>query len=245
MSSYGRGNYMLRLAICDDSPDVIEQMEEYIEELKDISLEYDVFFSAEELYQYKSDQELEFDLYILDIEMESLSGLELAKKLRQESPYALIVFLTSYSQYVYDVFEVVTFDFILKPLTFERFRSVMYKASDYLHMAKLNFVFSYRKNSYSIPCQTITYIEKAGRKAFIHTNTDKTYQCNITLEDIWKQLEPRMFSPIHTSCIVNLSEIMKIVRDELTLKNGKTLYVGRNHRQEIKSRHLQFLREQI
>ena len=108
---------MINLAICDDDPGVIEQLEKYINTLSDNFYNYEVFFSAEELYQYKQQQQLEFDLYILDIEIKAESGLALAKKLRQESPCALIVFLTSHSQYVYDVFEVVTFDFILKSYT--------------------------------------------------------------------------------------------------------------------------------
>ena len=121
----------------------------------------------------------------------------------------------------------------------------MHKVSGYLHMAKVNFAFSYRKNSYSIPCQSIIYIEKSGRKAFIHTNAGKIYQRNITLDKIWEQLDRHMFAEIHTSCIINLSEIAEIVRDELLLKNGETLYVGRAYRQEIKLRHLQFLKEQL
>lgn len=236
---------MLRLAACDDSPAVVEQIEGYIEKMKDIEFNYEVFFSSEELYQYKKEQQQEFDIYILDIEMLDVSGLELAKTLRKESPYTLIIFLTSYSQYVYDVFDVITFDFIIKPLTYERFSATMHKAAEYLHMTKVLFIFTYRKNSYSIPCQTISYIDKTGRKAFIHTNDKKIYQCNITLDEIWEQLDTKMFASIHISCIVNLSEIIRIERDELTLKNGTLLYVGKNHKQEIKLRHLQFLRNQL
>ena len=103
---------MLKLAICDDAPSVVEQLEGFIEKISDISFEYEVFFNAEELYNYKKSHQLDFDVYMLDIEIGDSSGLELAKKLRMESPYSLIIFLTSYSKYVYDVFEVITFDFI-------------------------------------------------------------------------------------------------------------------------------------
>lgn len=236
---------MINLAICDDDPGVIEQLEKYINTLSDNFYNYEVFFSAEELYQYKQQQQLEFDLYILDIEIKAESGLALAKKLRQESPCALIVFLTSHSQYVYDVFEVVTFDFILKPISFEKFEKVIHKASAYLNVAKVNFVFSYRKNSFSVPCQSISYIEKSGRKAYIHTTYGKTYQCNMVLDKIWEQLDKRMFVSIHISCIVNLAEIVEIVRDELQLRDGTVLYVGRAYCQEVKLRHLNFLKEQL
>ena len=236
---------MLNLVICDNEPAIIEELEEYLDKISDMSFDYEVFFSAEELYSYKKKQDLDFDVYILDIEMGEMSGLELAKKLRQDSLHSLIIFLTSFSKYVYDVFEVVTFDFILKPVSFENFSKVLHKACDFLCMAKVNFVFSYRKNSYSIPCQSIVYIEKLGRKALIHTNTGDIYQCNKNLDEIWSQLDKRMFASIRVACIVNLSEIVQVVRDELLLKNGNTLHVGRAYRQEIKLRHLQFLKEQL
>lgn len=54
-----------------------------------------------------------------------------------------------------------------------------------------------------------------------------------------------MFASIRVACIVNLSEIVQVVRDELLLKNGNTLHVERAYRQEIKLRHLQFLKEQL
>lgn len=71
------------------------------------------------------------------------------------------------------------------------------------------------------------------------------YQCNKNLDEIWSQLDKRMFASIRVACIVNLSEIVQVVRDELLLKNGNTLHVGRAYRQEIKLRHLQFLKEQL
>lgn len=107
---------MLRLAICDDDIRIIEQIETYIEKIKNKQIEYDVFTNAEELLRYQS-QNKEYDVYMLDIEMGKMSGLNLARRLREKYANALIVFLTSYSKYVYDVFEVITFDFILKPIS--------------------------------------------------------------------------------------------------------------------------------
>lgn len=85
-------------------------------------------------------------------------------------------------------------------------------------------------------------IEKLGRKAFIHTTDARVYQCNITLEKIWEQLNPSKFAAIHISCIVNLTEIASIKCDQLKLKNNEVLYVAKKYRQEIKSRHLQNLK---
>lgn len=105
--------------------------------------------------------------------MQGMNGLELAKTIRTNEPNALIIFLTSYSEYVFDVFEVITFDFLLKPITFKRFQKVLQKASTYLNMNKKLFSFSYCKKNFSIPCSEIMYIDKSGRKAFLHTPSEK------------------------------------------------------------------------
>ena len=69
---------MLRLAVCDDDKFFVEQIESYIEQLKELSIVYDVYFSAEEFYSHMF--ELDFDVYFLDIEIADKSGIELAKK---------------------------------------------------------------------------------------------------------------------------------------------------------------------
>ena len=104
---------MIRIAICDDDSGVIETFESYLDKLKDFSFEYDVFFDGYELEQYLLRSGQEYDLYLLDIEMKTMDGLTFARHLRNSDSHALIVFITGYSKYVYDVFEVFTFDFIL------------------------------------------------------------------------------------------------------------------------------------
>lgn len=235
---------LLRLAICDDDPDTVEKIESFLERLQDPLLEYDVFFDGYELEDYQLKTSQEYDIYLLDIEMERMDGLTFAKRLRDVDSRALIIFITGFSKYVYDVFEVFTFDFILKPVDFERLKHTMDKAFSYLKIARSSFVFSFRKNSFTLPCDRIIYIDKSGRKAYIHT-TDNTYQCNMTVEEVWKQLDPHFFAAIRKSCIVNLSYVTEIVRDELILKDGKRLFVGRDYKQQVKIKHLHFLRSRL
>jgi len=229
---------MLRLAVCDDDEFVIEQIESYIEKLKEIPIVYEVFFSAEEFYSHML--ELDFDAYFLDIEMADASGIQLAERIRQANQYALVIFMTSYPKYVTDVFDVNTFDFLLKPITFERFKKVIYKVSDYIFVSKTNFVFMYNKNQYALSCHNIIYIEKVKRKAYIHTNSGHTYECNMTVEKILKQLVADMFVKINRGCIVNLAMIDEIVRDEIHLMNGETLYIARDYKMLVKEKHLNY-----
>ena len=115
------------------------------------------------------------------------------------------------------------------------------KASTYLNMNKKLFSFSYCKKNFSIPCSEIMYIDKSGRKAFLHT-PKSTYTLNMTLSNILTHVDPNLFGKIRSSCIVNLEYVQEVVRDELLLKNGESLFVSRNYRHTIKSQHLNFIR---
>lgn len=85
---------MLRVAICDDDVAVIEQLEKIMDEMDGKRIRYDVFSSAEDLYQYRRWERSEYDMYLLSIEMNGMTGLELARMLRQDRCQALFVFMT-------------------------------------------------------------------------------------------------------------------------------------------------------
>uniref|UniRef100_UPI0040572F54 LytR/AlgR family response regulator transcription factor n=1 Tax=Agathobacter sp. TaxID=2021311 RepID=UPI0040572F54 len=159
---------MLKIAICDDSRTDVEMLESAFDKLRQYPIEYDVYFSAKELLEYHTLNEEVYPLYIFDIEMPQINGLELAKEIRERDAKALFVFLTSYTQYVMDVFDVITFDYISKPITVEKLESVLLKAMRYLNLIKQDFVFQFRKNHFRVCCDDILYFEKKGRQAVIH-----------------------------------------------------------------------------
>ena len=97
---------MLRIAVCDDSRTDVEMLEAAFDELPDYPVEYDVYFSGKELLMCSMQDKENYHLYIFDIEMPDMNGLELAKEVRKRDAKALFVFLTSYTRYVMEVFEV-------------------------------------------------------------------------------------------------------------------------------------------
>ena len=233
---------MLEIAICDDDAIILKTLGKYFGKLNDATIKYDIYNSADTLYRYVEEQGTVYDVFILDIEMQGMNGLELAQKIREKDSNCLIIFLTNYSQYVFSVFEVITFDFLRKPLEYSEFENLIKKIKRYFNITKGVFVFSYRKNSFSIPFEEIYYIEKSGRRAYLYSK-DKEYIFNMTLNEIWKQLDSGAFVAIYPSCIVNLFYVREIVRDELILKTGDKLFVSKKYCQEVKKRYLRFIKE--
>ncbi|MDE6055157.1 MAG: LytTR family DNA-binding domain-containing protein [Lachnospiraceae bacterium] len=235
---------MLKIAICDDSRIDIERMEAALDELNRYQFEYDVYFSAEELLECIDLHRENYQLYIFDIEMPDMTGLELAKEVRKSDSKALFVFLTGHAQYVMDVFSVITFDYISKPVTTEKLESVLLRAMKYLEMVKKDFVFHFRKDQFGVSCDDILYIEKKGRQAVIHTITEN-FQTNMTVSEIWEQLDNRVFIHIRMSYIINMEHLHAIGGDEAVMDNGERLLVARTHKQELKEKHMEFMRRMI
>ena len=235
---------MLKIAICDDSRTDVERLECAFDKLRQYPIEYDVYFSGEELLKYYMLHEEVYHLYIFDIEMPELNGLELAKKIREKDAKGLFVFLTSYTKYVMDVFDVITFDYISKPITAEKLESVILKAMRYLNLIKQDFVFQFRKNQFRVSCDDILYFEKKGRQAVIYTNSE-IYKTNMTTEELWKQLDNKVFSHIHVSYIINIAHIKAIDGDEVVLDNEERFLIARSHKQSLKEKHMEFMRKMV
>lgn len=235
---------MIKIAICDDSKVDVEQLETVLDTLCHYQIYYDVYFSAEELLECVAMHREEYHLYIFDIEMPHMTGLELAKEIRKIDTNALFVFLTGYDQYVMDVFKVVTFDYISKPITTEKLEAVLLRAIQYLEIVKQDFVFHFRRSQFRVSCNDILYIEKKGRQAVIHT-IQENFNANMTVSEIWEQLDSRLFMHIRMSYIINLEHLRAIDGDEVIMDNGERLLVARMHKQELKEKHMEFMRRMV
>lgn len=234
---------MIHIAICDDSSEFITIIENYFIQLNLKCLDYDVFLNGNDILKELTQDRIH-NIYILDIEMSPINGIDLARNIRNYTKDALIIFITSYSSYVYEVFDVVTFDFIIKPISYERFSCVINKALDYIEHTNKIFYFSYRKKKYSIFYGHIAYFEKKGRILYIHS-INHTYQCNMPIKELIKQLDSNIFVQIHSSYIVNLSFIQSINKEEIQLTTGEVIYASRDKKQYLKEKHLEFIKRRF
>ncbi len=230
----------MKIAVCDDDPNAMEIFSRYAAAIIEYAFAYEFFQDPEEMLTSYSQQEQEPDLYILDIEMPGMDGIAVAQEIRKRNSKALIVFLTSYTKYMPDVFAVVTFDFIKKPITIDRLRILLEKAENYLGMTNQNFSFGYGKSRYSLRFDEILYFEKKGRQALIHT-TDTIYKTNMTTKEIWECLDERMFAAIHGSFIVNLKHVKTVSGGVAHMSNGQELAVTRGCRKSLAEKYMAFV----
>ena len=230
----------MRIAVCDDNPKELERIKGCFCRIQGYDLVCSYFDSTSTVMEILKTENSPYDLYILDIEMPGMNGLKLAKSIREKDSRALFVFLTSYTRYMKDVFDVVTFDFIEKPISDEKLLQILERAATYLNITSQHFSFGYRASRYSLKYDQILYIEKKGRQALIHTFED-VYKTNMTLEEIWRQLNPKSFVHIHSSYIINLYNLDRKDNEIAIMRNGEKLHITKGYRRELAMRHYEFV----
>ena len=230
----------MRIAVCDDNPKELERIKGCFCRIQGYDLVCSYFDSTSTVMEILKTENSPYDLYILDIEMPGMNGLKLAKSIREKDSRALFVFLTSYTRYMKDVFDVVTFDFIEKPISDEKLLQILERAATYLNITSQHFSFGYRASRYSLKYDRILYLEKKGRQELIHTFED-VYKTNMTLEEIWKQLNPKSFVHIHSSYIINLYNLDRKDNEIAIMRNGEKLHITKGYRRELAMRHYEFV----
>ncbi|MDR1183678.1 MAG: LytR domain-containing response regulator [Coriobacteriales bacterium] len=172
------------------------------------------------------------DLIILDIQMDSLNGIETARRIRTDDEDVLILFVTNLAQYALDGYSVNACDFILKPVDCLQVFESLSKAFRRLQKrspAKL----SIRKKDgvVVIDPQQLLYIETYGRKLRLHREKDVII-CSDTLQNLEQQLDSQLFFRCHNAYLVNLRHVVRLVGNEVEIA-GERIPLSKHRRRQF------------
>ncbi len=202
---------MLRCLIIDDEPFAVNLLEEYVQQTPFLQLAGKCYNAIEALNFLRG---APVDLLFLDINMPQLSGMQLANLLNQNYQ---IIFTTAYSEYAVESYELNAVDYLLKPITFERFMKAVQKAiaphpepspPAKEEEAPSNFFVKSGKAVIKLNFAKILYIEALGDYVVFHSSGEK----HLVYKRM-KELEatlPDFFCRVHNSHIINLNHISKI-----------------------------------
>ncbi len=231
----------MRIAICDDERTYIKKIENDINSLKthENEFEFSEFESGEAFISGFSKDK--YDLIILDIEMNDLNGLQTAEFLRQIDKNVILIFMTSYDKFVYQGYEVNAFRYILKnqpePIYLKQLSDTIqeyYRNKKYIKVVDNDI----EKELLTVD---ILNIEVYSHQIVIHTFNKEYYQKG-KLSDYEKMLEECLFVRSDKSVLINVTNIDYIKKNQVFMKNGKILYVSRNHLEKITKAFLKFSR---
>lgn len=188
------------------------------------SLKIFTFPSAEAfLFQYEEEQD--FDILLLDIEMKEMNGVDLAKRVRQGNDGLQIVFITGYPDFIAEGYEVSALHYLMKPVSREKLYAVLDKAAANLAKAEKRICVTYERRTEFVPFSQILYVEAQRQYVLIHT-FGETYRMKRSFAETVDELDEFFFKCQRSYC-VNLCHVTQIKRSCVLLKNGEEVPVSR------------------
>ncbi len=221
-----------RIAVCDDNEADTAYLSESVKQWaseRNCFLQIDAFSSAENfLFHYEGQKD--FDILLLDIEMGRMDGVTLAKRLRRDNRMMQIIFVTGYSDYIAEGYEVSALHYLVKPVQREKLFTVLDRALEKLGEGERYMLFSSSQETFRIPLHEIRYAEVFHNYVTIHGKGEYTFKK--TLSELEKELGAGFFR-LGRSYIVNLGYIRKVTRTEVFLTDGTVLPLPRGSYEKL------------
>lgn len=220
----------MRIAICDDEEAQRKLVEKYLYEWaegKGLTMDILHFADAESfLFNWEDDKD--FDLLVLDIEMKNISGMELAMSLRETGHEVPVLFITGYDSYMAQGYEVSALHYLLKPVHKEKLFMVLDRLRNTKKEEKKIF-FQTEDGCFSVDVQDIWYVEAAGHQCILYAGKKK-HRLKHSIGEIKNFLpkENTEFIACHRSYIVNIKKISSIIKNEIIMDDGTIIPVSRS-----------------
>ena len=215
-----------KVAICDDSDADRRYIMDMVRSWASAAgheVQIDGFPSAESfLFRYAG--ESDYDILLLDIEMGAMDGVTMAKELRKSNDTVQIIFITGYSDYISEGYEVAALHYLMKPVNEEKLCLVLDRAAEKLAKNERVLNFEVSGEMVRVPIYQIRYAEVLGNYVTVHALTDVTVK--MTLGELEKQLDERFYR-VGRSALVNLTQISRVTRAEIRLNDGTAIPLPR------------------
>lgn len=225
---------MLKIAICDDQNEICSQLERVLLEHTSIEKSVEVFYSGENLVAYLENNP-QFDLIFLDIELGEFNGINVGEAIRNKlnDHICKIVFITSKDGYEKELFDLQPFNFLRKPINEVKLIQSVELVAKILNIE--NNLFEYKKghNHKKIPIKEILYFESVLKKIKIVSFNQTTSQAQedsyyASLEKVKVNLPNTFFFP-HRSYLVNYNNVKYMSNEQITMLDGSVIPISRRY----------------
>lgn len=225
-------NMVLNALICDDNQRDIDIIQRYFSQYCEehiIEFECDTFTSGKEAIA--SDKF--YNIAFLDVEIDSVTGIEIAKKLKKKNRSIVIFIITSYKKYMDAALDLYALRFLEKPFSHERFYGGVDRALELIDEEEIEFYLKESGARKRVMARDIVCIETDNHKTKI-TTVNGEYYSPRTIEAWDKQLTNVCFQRVHKSYIVNMTFIQKYERGLLMLLGNNFVGVSSRHQKNFR-----------
>ena len=216
----------LHIAVCDDSAADGEYVRTLLDEwarLRAQDVHAELFSSAEKfLFHYEDDQS--YDILLLDIEMGGMDGVTMARRIRKGNEAVQIVFITGYSDYIAEGYDVAALHYLMKPVSREKLFAVLDRAAEKCRRNERFLALEAGGELVRIPLYEIRYLDVHQNYVTVHAKQD--YTVKRTLGEFEQELGEGFFRA-GRSLIVHLGCIRRVTKTDVYLDDGSVLPLPR------------------
>lgn len=237
---------MIRICICDDKRMERKKLQEYatlfLKEHPKLRGETEVFSSGEEVLK-AIEQRGGYDIYLLDILMPQIDGIELARKIRGRGETGEILSLTVTREYAVEAFEVRASGYLVKPVTKEEFDREMGYCVGKLEPKDQPVLFlKTRYGTRKVHVREIVEVESFNHVRVCTLSDGTEIETSMTLSSLKEELMkyPDFFFP-HRAYIVNMGYVNGLTKSELLMENGRSIPVSRRAYPELKKAYMEYI----
>jgi two-component system LytT family response regulator len=221
--------------IIDDEPIARKGIENYIKKINYLSL----------LGSYSNPEKLDstalsnVDLIYLDIQLHKINGLDFYKQLKPNEPFAIVI--SAFANYALDGFELNVVDYLLKPVSFERFQQAVLKVKELLILKQNSQAYYDESSSWffiksdnklqKLMYDEVIYMEGSSNYVILYT-TSKKYLTYLSLNILEDKMPSSKFIRIHKSYIIAINKIDSLKNNDINIQ-GHSLPLSKSYKGEL------------
>ncbi len=237
---------MFKIAVCDD--EVIQRLD-VIKKVKS-AFEKNYCYYSYDIEEFSSGENLissgsYFDIVFLDIKLGKLSGIDLAKSIRENNMDTIIIFITAFEEYIFEAFDVSAFHYLMKPAAEEKILEIIHrilKARLIKENDKKYITINKAKSTIKVLLDNIHFFEVQNRVINIHTERE-VIQYYDKIAHLEEMVSSDNFFRCHRSYIVNLKYVMKFNKTEIVLDNGTRIGLSKSKYDEFSKSFLKYIKQ--
>ena len=234
---------MLKIAVCDDSRELLEKVEKDLHEYESVRntpVTVHTYTNAVDLLDGL--KKTDYDILILDIIMPGFTGMQAAHEIRKFNEEIKIIFLTSSKEFAIESYSVGAYYYLLKPVLKEKLFSVLDKVVSEIASKQESCVIYTHMGIVNIPFARIECLEVYNKHLVFHLSDGSTKETRGALTDYENVfLERKEFLKIHRSYILNMDYIHSIEAGEIATYSGKRFPVSRLLAKDIKEHYMNYM----
>lgn len=239
---------MIKIAICDDEKESLNELYIKISELFEnedfkIDIQIDLYSDSKAFMDILMDN-IEYDILFLDIEMPGVNGLKIAEYIYNKRYNTKIVYVSHHEKYIIETFGYNFIWFLPKNVIDRDLPKVIKKIKEIIKIDELKYEFKSERTIVKVSLKDIYYFEiNTDQKNHINLITDKQkYPMRKPLREVEEIMLNEFFVRSHSSYLINIRHISKFNANSIILDNGEKIPMSKNNKKEVLNKYKEYLR---